>query len=210
MPDGHRAGGVEPHQPVGLGATTGGIGQGLHVAPRTQGCKAFPNRLVGQRRDPQALDGDVAVGELIDVAKDQLALAASVAGVDDLGEALVAQQIAHRMQLVARGRDSAQLKFGRHHGQRIHAPGLPAPVVAGGLVQLNQVADAPGDDPVLAFETRLSRRTHVEHTRQVARYGRLFCDHQLHHASVSDAHAKMLRTNAITFSFARWRSEALF
>jgi len=96
VPDGHRPGGVQPHQPVGLGATAGRIGQGFHVAASPQRREAIANCLVGHRRDPQPPDGDAAVGELIDITKDELALAASVAGVDDLGEALVAQQMANR------------------------------------------------------------------------------------------------------------------
>ncbi len=107
--------------------------------------EARADRLLGQRRDPEPPHRQPAARELVDVAEDELALAAGVAGVHHLGEAPVAQQLAHHAQLIARARHRPQLERRRNHRQRVEPPRLPAGVVRGRLVELDEVADAPGD-----------------------------------------------------------------
>ena len=118
------------------------------------------NGLVGKRGDPEPPDGQPAAGKLIHVAKDELALAASVAGVDHLGKALVGEQPAHLVELFARTQHRPQLELRGDHGQRVESPSLPAAVVAGRLFQLDQMAHAPGDHAVLAVKAVLACRPH--------------------------------------------------
>ena len=58
-----------------------------------------------------------------------------------------------------------------------------AGIVGGGLLELDEVADAPGDDPPGALDGVLARAAHAEHARQIARDGRLLGDDELHGAA---------------------------
>ena len=82
--DGDRAGRVHADQPVGLRAAAGRIGQRIVLGAGAQPCEAVPDRLFGQRRDPEPPHREPAVRQLVDVAEDELALAARVAAVHDL------------------------------------------------------------------------------------------------------------------------------
>jgi hypothetical protein len=84
------AGGVHADEPVGLRATARGAGERVELAAGTQTREARPDRLVGEGRDPQALDRKATARQLVDVTKDELALSSGVAGVHDFGEAPVA------------------------------------------------------------------------------------------------------------------------
>jgi len=66
---------------------------------------------------------------LIDVAKDQLAFAPGIAGVDDGGEALVLEELRDRLQLLGRVACRAEQELLRQHRQSIEAPRLPGGVV---------------------------------------------------------------------------------
>ena len=82
--DSDGAGGVHADQPVGLRAAAGRIGQRIVLGAGAQSREAVPDRLFGQRRDPEPPHREPAVRQLVDVAEDELALAARVAAVHDL------------------------------------------------------------------------------------------------------------------------------
>ena len=174
------AGGVHPDQPVRLRAAARGAGERVELDAGAQPREARPDRLVGEGRDPQALDRKAAARQLIDVTKDELAFTSGVAGVHDLGEAPIAQQLPHGTQLIARARYGPQLEGGGQHGQGVEPPRLPGRIVGGGLLELDQVADAPGDDPPGAVDGVLAPAAHAENARQIARDGWLLGDDELH------------------------------
>src|SRR4029079_14780756 len=117
---------------------------------------------------------------LVDVAKDELAFASGVAGVHDLGEAPIAQQLSHGAQLITRALYGPQLEGAGQHRQRVQPPGFPRRIVGRRLLELDEVADAPGDDPTGPVDRVLARAAHAEDARQIARDGRLLGDDELH------------------------------
>ena len=84
QPDRGRARGVHPDEPVRLRARPGRLLERLQLLGRAQVLERLPDRRLRHRRQPQALHRLVHRGEVVDVREDQLALAAGVAGVDDL------------------------------------------------------------------------------------------------------------------------------
>ena len=181
-PRAHRdgAGGVHADEPVGLRAAARGAGERVELDAGSQPREARPDRLVGEGGDPEALDRKAAARQLIDVAKDELTLTASVAGVHHLGEAPIAQQLRHGTQLIARARDGPQLEGGGQHGKGVEPPRLPGRIVGGRLLELDEVADAPGDDPPRAVDGVLASAAHADDARQIARDGWFLGDDELH------------------------------
>ena len=99
---------------------------------------------VGHRAQPQALDGLLGAGLLEQVGEDQLALAAGVAGVDDVVDVVAAQQRLDDAHLLLRALVAHdELELRRHDRQIGHAPLLELVVVLVGLGELNEVADGP-------------------------------------------------------------------
>ena len=177
---GDRARGVHADQPVRLRARPGGVSERVEVSPRPQRAEAAPDRLVGERRDPQPLHRQPRLRVLVDVAEDQLALAPGITGVDDRGEPPVAQQRHHRLEMRRGVLGRPQLEHRGQHRQRVQPPRLPPLVVRGRLVELDQVPDAPRDRAAIVLERVLPARAHAQHARQIARDGRLLRDDQLH------------------------------
>ena len=80
---GHRPRAVDAHQPIGLGAALGGIGEWQEFLVCAQAVEAVADRLRRHRLQPQALDRLFDARVLDDVAEDELALASCVAGIDE-------------------------------------------------------------------------------------------------------------------------------
>jgi len=177
-------GGVHADQPVGLGARPRGIGERVELGARPQRGEPLADRVVGQRRDPQPADRRAAACVLIDVAEDQLALAAGVARVDHRAEPPIGQEPRDRAQLRHRVGRRPQPELRGQHRQRIEPPGSPPRVVRRRLIELDQVADAPRDHVAIAGEPVLAGRPHAEHAREISRHGRLLCDDQLHPGTI--------------------------
>ena len=83
---------IHSHQPVGSAARPGGVRQGVEFRGRPQVLHASPNGLLGEGRDPEAFDGFLAAGLLVDVAKDQFSLAAGIRGADHGVQPRIAEQ----------------------------------------------------------------------------------------------------------------------
>ena len=83
---GQRAGAIDSNEPVALAATTGGVGQSLHLFGAAEVFEGLFNTLVRHRGHPQTLKGLFALRQLVDISEDQFALAAGVAGIDDAGD----------------------------------------------------------------------------------------------------------------------------
>ena len=70
--------GVDPHQPVCLGAAEGRIPQAVIIGTGAQVCKALPNSGILHRGNPEPLHGFAASRQLIDTAENQFALASGI------------------------------------------------------------------------------------------------------------------------------------
>ena len=93
---------VHPDEPVRLGARAGSRLERPQLGARAEALEALADRLLGHRRDPQALDGLVDAGGLVDVREDQLALAARVAGVHNAVDVVASEQLVDRLELLLR------------------------------------------------------------------------------------------------------------
>ena len=80
---GEGARGIDPHEPVGLGARKRGVRERLHVAVGAEIVEGSANRLGRHGLEPEAAERLLHAGGPDDVPKDQLALAPGVAGIDD-------------------------------------------------------------------------------------------------------------------------------
>ena len=153
----HGPRGVDAHQPVALGAGKRGLGQRHHVLVAPQVVEGVADGFRGHGLEPQAADGLLGAGELGEVAEDEFALAAGVAGVDDLVHVLAGHQALEQLEaalapLVNRG----QLELVGDDGQGVEGP-LPRLASAAlddalRLAQLDQVADGGGDDVAVVLE----------------------------------------------------------
>ena len=79
---GHGARAIDADQPVALGAAGGRLAQGDHVGVAAQLGEAGPDGIGRHRLQPEALDRLLVFEVLDDVAENEFALAAGVAGID--------------------------------------------------------------------------------------------------------------------------------
>ena len=94
---GHRARSVDPDQPVRFGAADGGVGQRTHLRIGAQGGEGFADGGRSHRLEPEAADGLFGAGVADDVAKDQFAFPARVAGVDQGVDVLAFDQFGQQL-----------------------------------------------------------------------------------------------------------------
>jgi hypothetical protein len=206
----HRARAVDAHEPVGLGAAARGLRQALHLRVRAQRGKAVADGLRRHGLQPQAPHGlaqrhGVAVlaaaRVLLDQAEDQLALAARVAGVDELGHVLAPRQAHHGAQAALGLVHGLELEIRRNHGQVRKAPFAALDVVGFGRLDLEQVAHGAGDDVALVLEIIVVLVEFARHGREgahdVLRDGGLFGDDQ------GFAHAEYFGVFSTMFGLAR-------
>jgi len=182
----HRAGAVDAHQPVGLGAAARRAGQALHLLLGAQRGKAVANRLRRHRLQPQALDrlaqGLVAAGVLLDQAKNQLPLAARVAGVDQRAHVPAPGLLDHCIEAALGLVHGLEVKVRRNHRQVRKTPLAALDLKLLGRLNFHQVADSAGDDIALVLEVVLMLVELARHGGQCAhdvlRHRRLFCNYQ--------------------------------
>ena len=98
----HRPRAVDADQPVGLRAAARGVGQALHLRIAAQLVKAVANGLRRHRLQPQPLHGFAqrlgTASVLLNQAKNQLALAPGVAGVDEGADVFALGQFDHGVE----------------------------------------------------------------------------------------------------------------
>ncbi len=153
---GHRPRAVDAHQPVGFRPAARGLRQAHHLGVAAQLVEAVADGLRRHALQPQPPDRlAAALGAqrvLLDQAKDQLALAPRVAGVDDGGDVLALDLLDHRTQAGLALVDRLQLEVRRHHRQVREAPLAALDVVGLRRTDLHQMAHRGGDDVLLALE----------------------------------------------------------
>ena len=143
---GKQAGGVDAHQPVRLAAAEGGGVEVIVLRTVAEIVKALKNRRILHGGDPEPLYALAAVVEIIRCAKDQLALAPGVAGVDDLANVLSVHegaQCVHLLLLVPR---HGVLPAIRQNGQVLPSPFAVLFVVGVRIRKLRKMPEAPGDE----------------------------------------------------------------
>ena len=155
-PDRGRARRVHADEPVRLGAGAGGLLEQPHLLPVPEILERVANRRLRHRVQPQALDRLLDPRRLVEIGEDQLALAPSVAGVDDHLDVLVLHQLVDCAELllglVVVGDELELRGDDRQIGE---PPLLQLVVVLIRLGEADQVADRPRDDVVAVDQVRL-------------------------------------------------------
>ena len=144
-------GGVDTHQPVGLGPAEGRLVQPVIVRAGAQVCKALPDGGILHAGNPQPFHGLLAARQAVDGAENQLALPPGVAGVDYLGHVLPPQQGAQHVKLFPLVLGDGKAPGLRQNRQIVIAPLGIVGVVGGGIRQPGQVPQAPAHQPAVAF-----------------------------------------------------------
>ncbi len=156
QPDRGRAGCVHTDDPVGLRARACGLLEALELRGGAQRLERAFHRCVRHRVQPQPFDGLFAFGLLEQVGEDQLALAARVAGVDDLFDVLAAELFGHDRHLLARALIAHdEFEALGHDRQIAHPPALEFGVVGFRFGQLDEVPDRPGHHVIGSLEEAL-------------------------------------------------------
>ena len=191
---GEGAGAVDAHQPIGLGAAAGGVGQALHLRGAAQAVKAVADGLGRHGLQPQALDRFVqrffATGVLLDQAEDELALAARVTGVDDGVHVLALGLFDHGGQTGLGFLNRLQIEIGRDDGQVGKAPFAALDVKFFGRLDFHQVTHGAGDHISVIFKMIVVlfkfARSRCQGANDVLRHRGLLSDDQCFtHALVS-------------------------
>ena len=173
-------GGVDTHQPVGLGPAEGRLVQPVIVRAGAQVCKTLPDGGILHAADPQPFHGLLAARQAVDGAENQLALAPGVAGVDYLGHVLPPQQGPQHVELIPLVLGDGEAPGLRQNGQVIIAPLGIVGVVGGGVRQPGQVPQAPAHQPAAALQVAVFAGGSAQHDGQGFCHRGLFSDHKAH------------------------------
>jgi hypothetical protein len=168
------AGEIHTDEPVGAAASARRIGQRIEVAPVAELREALADRLGSQRRDPEAQDRLAAARGLIDVAKDQLALAAGVRGTDHPLHLGRVEDLFDRLELLMGVLGHDERPVLRKHGELAAVPALPVGPDLPRLGQSNEMADRPGHRVAIAIEAPWPALLRSQDLREVPGDGRLF------------------------------------
>ena len=172
----HGARTVDTDQPVSLGAAARGIGQRQHFFIGTQVGETLADRALGHRLQPQATDRLVGFGVLRNVAKNQLALAARVASIDQADNILALDQAVEQLQAVGGLLDRIQGEMRRNHRQVGERPFATLDLVFFWNSQFEQMANGRREDVVLALEMIAFLGEAAQRLGDVVGDGRFFSD----------------------------------
>ena len=115
---------------------------------------------------------------LVDVAEDQLALAAGVGGAHHLGNARRIENPAHHLELVPGAFVDHQRPLRRQHGQQAAPPVPPLRIDLVRLRQGGQVADGPRHHVAVPVQVAVARTGRAQHARNIARHRGLLGHHR--------------------------------
>jgi hypothetical protein len=118
---------------------------------------------------PQALDRLGRLGVLHDVAKDEFAFAAGVAGIDELDNVLAANQPQQEIQPRGGLFQRPQGEFGRNRRQVSECPLTAFDLLLLGHTDFQQVADRGGEHVAIAFKVVIVTREPAQCARNVCR-----------------------------------------
>ncbi len=114
--------------------------------------KAFFDRLVGNRRDPQSFNGLLYMSFLDCPTSDQLPFSPSICGNDNFCDVVSIQQTFNNAELPAAFTDNLCLHFFRNNRQILQHPVLVFIIVGFRGSQFDQVAKGPCHNYVLSFQ----------------------------------------------------------
>src|ERR1019366_1205984 len=118
----HRPGAVYAGEPVGPGAGASGGGPRQNLLVAAQVLEAVADRGRRHALQPEALDWLLRLRMLLDQAKDELALAPRVAGVDELGDVLALDELDDGVEPTLCLVERRQVEMRRDHRQVREAP----------------------------------------------------------------------------------------
>ena len=174
----HRARAVDPDEPIGLGAADGGVGERAHLRVGAQLVEPLANRGGRHGLQPEAPDRLRRFRELHDVAEDELAFAAGVAGVDQIADVLALDEAQQRFQPVFVLLDRLQREFRRDRRQVPEGPFAALDLLFLGHADLEQMPDRRRQHVVGAFEVVVVAREAAQRARDVGGDGGLLGDDQ--------------------------------
>ena len=140
--------------------------------------EAVADRRRRHRLQPQPLDRLGGLRVLRDVAEDELALAARVAGVDERVDVLALDELQQRLQPVLVLLDRLQLELRRDRRQVRERPLAALDLLLFGHADLEQMADRRRQHVAVALEVVVVAREAAERARDVGGDGGLFGDDQ--------------------------------
>ena len=160
---GHGAGAVDADHPVGLGAATRGVGQGQHLRVAAQAGKTVADSGRRHGLQPQALHRVFGFGILLNQPEDELTFAARITGINHGVHVFALGQLDDGIEPGLGLVNGLEVKVGRDDGQVGKAPFAALDVKFFRRLNLHQVADRRGDDPVITLEVlvvffKLARR----------------------------------------------------
>ena len=176
-----KAGGIDPHQPVGFGPAQGGRIQPVIVAARFEGRKALPDGGILHAGNPQPEHGFLAAGQVVNSAEDRLSLAPGIAGVHHLGHIGLLHQFFQQVKLLFLVSSHRILPFLRQDRQVLIAPFGIVRVVSRGIRKLRQVAKTPAHQIPAAFQIPVFSVPRPQHRGDALCHRGLLCNHKSAH-----------------------------
>ena len=173
---GHGARAVDADQPVRLGTADGGVGQRLHRGAGAQRGKAVADRPGRHGLQPEALDGLFGFRVLDDVAENQLALPARVAGVDQPVHVLALEEPGQNLEPGLAFLDGLEGEMRGDAGQVGKGPLAALDLEFLGHANLEEVADGGRKDEFVTFKVFVVFGEAAERLGDVAGDGRFFRD----------------------------------
>ncbi len=175
---GEGAGAVDADEPVGLGAAAGGFLKGIHGGGFARVLEGVANGLLGHGGPPKAAEGLLGIGELVDVGKDELALAAGVAGVEDGIHILASEEFFEELEAFGPALGGLETEGFGDDGEVGQGPAGELGVNVLGHEEFDEVADGGGEDVVVALEEFTVFLETAERARDVGGDAGLFGDDQ--------------------------------
>ena len=148
----HRARAVDPNQPVGLGSGFRRVGQGQQIAVLPQAGESVADGRLRHRLQPQAFDRFPGFRVLGDIAENQLALPAGIAGIDDSRDILSLEEFQQDVEPGLTSVDRRQIEMRRYHRQIRERPLAFLDVVLGRQREFQQMSHRGRQHILVAFE----------------------------------------------------------
>ena len=183
------AGRVHAHDPIRLPPAPRRVFERLHGAPIAQGVEPVPDRLVGERGDPEPQDRLPATRETVQVGEDELPLPTRVAGVDHLRHGRILHQPLDDAKLLARLVAHPDLEALRQDRQALQTPLLVLLAVGIGRRQLRQMPERPRNGPTVTGQGTFPLPMPPQRPRYIPPDGRLLRNDKPHTNEYTDTKA---------------------
>ena len=174
----HRPRAVDPDEPIGLGAADGGVSERAHLRVGAQLVESLANCGGRHGLQPEAPDRFRRFRELHDVAEDEFAFAASVAGIDQVADVLALDESQQRFQPVLVLFDRLQCEFRRDRRQVAERPFAALDFLFLGHADLEQMPDRRRQHVFGALEVIVVARKTTQCARDVGGDGGFLGDDQ--------------------------------